>query len=159
MTNVRAAPGDLKPCPFCGSTDIANVSAGYAGPTDRWHAGDGIFAVNCRVCGASVPQRHSNAWVVAAWNKRVGEASIGTAEVWSEAKPPKRGAYRVRRVGLASTDYGYSYWDGERWGTMASTRKYAQESQGTGRKTPSKYPMQWLQKAGKSMNWRCSIDG
>ena len=71
MINKRAKPGELKPCPFCGSHDIANVSAGYAGPTDRWHAGDEIFAVNCKSCGASVPNRYRNDLVVDSWNKRV----------------------------------------------------------------------------------------
>ena len=68
-----ARPDELKPCPFCGSRDIANVSAGHAGPTDVWHAGDGIFAVDCRDCGASVPNRYRNDLVVEAWNRRVGE--------------------------------------------------------------------------------------
>ena len=68
--NVWAKPSDLKPCPFCGGTDVANVSAGYAGPTDVWHAGHQIFAVNCKGCGASVPNRYQNQLVVDAWNKR-----------------------------------------------------------------------------------------
>ena len=66
----HARPDELKPCPFCGSADIANVSAGFAGPSDRWHAGDEIFAVNCKNCGASVPNRYRNALVVEAWNQR-----------------------------------------------------------------------------------------
>ena len=70
MSNVRAHPGELKLCPFCGSADIANVSAGHAGPTDWFHAGDEIFAVNCKMCGASVPNRYRNDLVVDAWNKR-----------------------------------------------------------------------------------------
>ena len=73
----RARPDELKPCPFCGSADIANVSAGYAGPTNRWHAGDEIFAVNCRKCGASVPNRYRNDLVVEHWNSR---AAIAKAE-------------------------------------------------------------------------------
>jgi len=68
--NRCATPDELQPCPFCGSTDIANVSAGTAGPTNRWHAGDTIFAVNCRRCGASVPNRYRNDLVVEAWNRR-----------------------------------------------------------------------------------------
>ena len=60
----------LLPCPFCGSTNIGNVSAGIAGPSNIWHAGDDIFAVNCRKCGASVPNRYRNDLVVAAWNTR-----------------------------------------------------------------------------------------
>jgi len=60
----------LKPCPFCGSSDIANVSAGVCGPASHWHAGDKIFAVNCTQCGASVPNRYKNSLVVSEWNKR-----------------------------------------------------------------------------------------
>ena len=68
--NKWASPSELLPCPFCGSGDIANVSAGHARPTDRWHAGDEIFAVNCRGCGAGVPNSYSNSVVVDAWNRR-----------------------------------------------------------------------------------------
>lgn len=70
-SNIRANPSELKPCPFCGSRDIANVSAGHAGPSNRFHAGDEIFAVNCKNCGASVPNRYQNNLVVDAWNERV----------------------------------------------------------------------------------------
>jgi Lar family restriction alleviation protein len=73
----RARPDELKPCPFCGSSDISNVSAGFAGPTNAWHLGDEIFAVNCRDCGASVPNRYRNDLVVEAWNRR---AAIEKAE-------------------------------------------------------------------------------
>lgn len=68
--NRRARPDELKPCPFCGSTDISNVSAGYACASKVWHRGDEIFAVNCRGCGASVPNRYRNDLVVNAWNTR-----------------------------------------------------------------------------------------
>ena len=66
----HARRDELKPCPFCGSTAIKNVSAGHAGPSNLWHAGDEIFAVNCTDCGASVPNRYRNALVVEAWNRR-----------------------------------------------------------------------------------------
>jgi hypothetical protein len=67
-------------------------------------------------------------------------------EVWREDDPPRRGAYRVRRMGKASINYGYAYWTGDHWGAMCSTRQYAQDSKGIFRKRPSRYPMQWLQK-------------
>lgn len=66
----KARSDELKPCPFCGSTNIANVSAGHAGPSNFWHANDEIFAVNCKNCGASVPNRYRNDLVVEAWNTR-----------------------------------------------------------------------------------------
>lgn len=68
-------------------------------------------------------------------------------EVWREDSPPKRGAYRVRRVGKASTTYGYSYWTGKGWGPICSKRQWAQETKGLGRRTPSSYSMQWLKKS------------
>lgn len=74
------------------------------------------------------------------------EAQRQPVEVWHEGDPAKRGTYRVRRIGKASTNYGYAYWNGDRWGAICSTRKYAQDSKGIGRKTPSSYTMQWLQK-------------
>ena len=74
--NRRATPDELKPCPFCGSADIANVSAHAAKPTNRWHAGDTIFAVNCLGCGASVPNRYRNDLVVEAWNRRTQSDEI-----------------------------------------------------------------------------------
>ena len=73
----RAAPHELARCPFCGSSDIANVSAGHAGPSNHWHAGEEIFAVNCRGCGASVPNRYRNSLVVEAWNRRASIPAAG----------------------------------------------------------------------------------
>lgn len=72
-------------------------------------------------------------------------------EVWSTDAPPKRGAYRVRRVGKASTNYGYSYWTGEGWGPICAKRQWAQETKGIGRRTPSRYSMQWLKKTAHSI--------
>ena len=73
LAHRRARPDELKPCPFCGSHDIANVSGGYAGPSNVWRRGDEIFAVNCKDCGASVPNRYMNELVVEAWNTRAAE--------------------------------------------------------------------------------------
>lgn len=61
---------ELKPCPFCGSIDIGNVSSDFEGPSYHLHAGDKIFAVNCEKCGASVPNRYKNELVVQSWNRR-----------------------------------------------------------------------------------------
>jgi Lar family restriction alleviation protein len=68
-TKEEDSMDELKPCPFCGG-EAKNVSAGVAGPSNRWHAGDPIFAVNCIKCGASVPNRYRNDLVVEAWNRR-----------------------------------------------------------------------------------------
>lgn len=61
---------ELKPCPFCGSTDIANVSSGGDGQSTYWHARDRMFSVNCRDCGVSIPSRYRKEWAVQAWNTR-----------------------------------------------------------------------------------------
>lgn len=74
---------ELKPCPFCGSTDVANVSGNYAGPSNRLHAGDEIFAVNCKECGASVPNRYRNELVVKAWNRRTQPVQ-DRSDLWRE---------------------------------------------------------------------------
>ena len=68
-------------------------------------------------------------------------------EIWRDDAPPKRGAYKVKRVGEASTQRGYSYWDGEMWGMIFSRRSLAQEYKTSARKRKSQYAMQWLQKA------------
>lgn len=75
-TLTREQVVQLLPCPFCGSTDARNVSAGCAGPTNHFHAGDKIFAVNCGECGASVPNRYKNNLVVDAWNKLAARADL-----------------------------------------------------------------------------------
>ena len=61
---------ELKPCPFCGSTDIANVSSGGDAPAWYWHARDKMFSVYCRKCCASVPSSRRNDIAVQAWNTR-----------------------------------------------------------------------------------------
>ncbi|MEN2672617.1 Lar family restriction alleviation protein [Herbaspirillum huttiense] len=65
---------ELKPCPFCGSTDVRNVSGTSPGPSYRLHARDTIFAVNCGSCGASVPNRYRNELVIESWNRRAQPA-------------------------------------------------------------------------------------
>lgn len=65
---------------------------------------------------------------------------------WNRRQPVKRGAYKVRRVGKASINRGYAYWDGERWGPICSTRAYAMEIKCSTRKTQSRYQMEWLSK-------------
>ena len=70
-------------------------------------------------------------------------------DLWRTDAPPKRGAYQVKRVGEASTQRGFSYWNGERWGAIFSRRSFAQEYKDTLRNRASKYPMEWLQKVTK----------
>lgn len=55
---------ELKPCPFCGSTDIWNLEAGRN--TDMWF-------VQCQDCCATFPHFDSEEEAAEAWNRRVGE--------------------------------------------------------------------------------------
>ena len=52
----------LKPCPFCGSTNISVVEAGIR--TDIWF-------VQCEDCTATFPHFDSKAEAVMAWNRRI----------------------------------------------------------------------------------------
>jgi hypothetical protein len=55
--------------------------------------------------------------------------------VWTEAAPPRRGTYPVRRTS-SNAVAGYRYWDGERWGILCHTYKGAQHIKTTGRRRP-----------------------
>lgn len=66
----------LEPCPFCGSSDVRNVSSNFAGPSNHLHSGDKLFAVNCGDCGASVPNRYRNDLVISAWNRRTSAGPL-----------------------------------------------------------------------------------
>ena len=52
---------ELKPCPFCGSTDIDCADAGYK--TDVW-------VVQCNNCCATYPHFDSKEEAITAWNTR-----------------------------------------------------------------------------------------
>lgn len=49
---------ELKPCPFCGSTDVYLIEG---------------FAVCCRTCCAYGPQIDINNLLIDAWNRRMEE--------------------------------------------------------------------------------------
>jgi len=75
----------LEPCPFCGSSDVRNVSSNFAGPSNHLHSGDKLFAVNCGDCGASVPNRYRNDLVISAWNRRPAAAELRRLHAENEA--------------------------------------------------------------------------
>lgn len=75
----------LEPCPFCGSSDVRNVSSNFAGPSNHLHSGDKLFAVNCGDCGASVPNRYRNDLVISAWNRRAASAELRRLHAENEA--------------------------------------------------------------------------
>ena len=55
---------ELKPCPFCGGTNIYCEDAGHK--TDVWF-------VQCDDCGATFPHFDSKAEAIKAWNTRTKE--------------------------------------------------------------------------------------
>ena len=57
----------LKPCPFCGSTDVESVY--------RFEKGD-HFIIACQECGARSSPCLTEHEAVKMWNKRVPEKSI-----------------------------------------------------------------------------------
>lgn len=59
----ESAVGELKPCPFCGSTDTEVVSSTLMAAR---------HAVFCRSCKAHGPVVKSMRYAVPAWNKRAG---------------------------------------------------------------------------------------
>ena len=83
---------ELKPCPFCGSTNISCADAGHE--TDIWF-------VQCENCGATFPHFDSETEATEAWNGRVENVeynvikSAPTADVvevrhgkWIETQEP-----------------------------------------------------------------------
>ena len=57
---------ELKPCPFCGSTNIDCADAGHK--TDVWF-------IQCDDCGATFPHFDSEQEAKDAWDKRANEKS------------------------------------------------------------------------------------
>lgn len=51
----------LKPCPFCGGTDILE------------YVHDDQYTVECYECSANIPSFNGKADAIKAWNKRVKE--------------------------------------------------------------------------------------
>ena len=53
----------LRPCPFCGSEELAGTTS-YP------------FCILCRDCGATGPATHNAQEAAAAWNRRAGDEVI-----------------------------------------------------------------------------------
>lgn len=62
---VTTMANELKPCPFCGGTDISCADAGYK--TDIWF-------VQCEDCGATFPHFDSKEEAIDHWNRRATES-------------------------------------------------------------------------------------
>ena len=52
---------------------------------------------------------------------------------WLSGIPPKKGPYRVKSD-AKKPNYGYRYWNGERWGPLWSRRDWCLESKGAARR-------------------------
>jgi Lar family restriction alleviation protein len=81
---------ELKPCPFCGCKDISLDLHPGAGRGFE-HAGDDVWTIGCRGCGASTPGRYNKpgkALLIQSWNRRAtpepGEADAIAETALSE---------------------------------------------------------------------------
>jgi Lar family restriction alleviation protein len=75
---------ELKPCPFCGGTEIKFAVRRREG-TGMHHEGDDIWGLNCTGCGASHPNRYNEygrKLLIKEWNTRAAlqEAEPAAAE-------------------------------------------------------------------------------
>ena len=62
---------ELKPCPFCGGTDIKiDRHIESRSPTGE------LFTMCCYDCGATFPGRYRRELLVNAWNKRVDTSKL-----------------------------------------------------------------------------------
>ena len=80
---------ELKPCPFCGGTDIKiDRHIESRSPTGE------LFTMCCYDCGATFPGRYRRELLVNAWNKRVDTSK--PTQSWipvSERLPENEGTY------------------------------------------------------------------
>ena len=80
---------ELKPCPFCGGTDIKiDRHIESRSPTGE------LFTMCCCDCGATFPGRYRRELLVNAWNKRVDTSK--PTQSWipvSERLPENEGTY------------------------------------------------------------------
>lgn len=65
MTTDKETLGKLKPCPFCGSTDIATDGASFT-------------QFMCNRCGAATYDQDGHAEAIAAWNRRAPRIDPGS---------------------------------------------------------------------------------
>lgn len=87
--NNRADKHDLKPCPFCGSTDL---TVDNLGQRNDWF-------VNCNICEIQQIANYTEAQAVALWNKRAdgiaGEVSDISFKPTLEDMDALRADYRA----------------------------------------------------------------
>lgn len=64
---------ELKPCPFCGGSDVRFDCHRGAGRHE--HRGDDVWSMCCYDCGATFPNMYRKDGLVEAWNRRTALAS------------------------------------------------------------------------------------
>jgi hypothetical protein len=57
---------------------------------------------------------------------------------WLSGYPSRKGPYRVRSDSI-TPNYGYRYWNGEKWGPLWSRRDWCLESKGAARRNSRIY--------------------
>ena len=62
-------PSELKPCPFCGGTNIRFDE--HRGEGRRMHSGETVWSMCCYDCGVAFPNRYRRELLEDAWNARV----------------------------------------------------------------------------------------
>ena len=113
-TKLNRKTEELKPCPFCGGTDL--------------HL-EGIFGpekIVCYECLAVFSQAESicEEDLIEAWNRRMGDSEDGIQE-WistSERLPEKQGMYLVTVLG----DTDFCWWNGDEWGMYSHADKWSE---------------------------------
>lgn len=63
LTELELASGPLRPCPFCGESDIILERCGARGRENWTHA-------VCETCDTRGPQRYGRNLAIDMWNKR-----------------------------------------------------------------------------------------
>lgn len=63
----------LKPCPFCGGSDIRITRHPKEGTGLHWN--EDVYSMCCYDCGATFPNRYKRELLVEAWNRRAGDSA------------------------------------------------------------------------------------
>ena len=69
MVDPAEIARELKPCPFCGCSNI-NIVAHPGAGRGMIHHGETFYSIGCYECGGEVPARYREDILIAAWNRR-----------------------------------------------------------------------------------------
>ena len=96
-------PRELKPCPFCGGTNIRFDE--HHGEGRRMHSGETVWSMCCYDCGVAFPNRYRRELLEDAWNARVDADRI---EALATALEPFVTGYSHTSVFLSSREKMHS---------------------------------------------------